>query len=55
MKFGKFRGIAHFMYMDHKNKMMYVDNMGSHPIESFMDFFKYTFYAWLQLFREDQK
>ena len=54
-KFSKCKEITHFMYRGHNNKMMYVDHIGPHPVESFMDFFKYTFYAWLQLFGEDEK
>ena len=34
---------------------MYVDYMGPHYVESFMDFFKYNFYAWSQLFGEYEK
>ena len=43
------------MYRGHNNKMIYVDHMGPHLVESFMDFFKNIFYAWLKLFGEDEK
>ena len=38
MQFGKFREITHFIYREHNNKIMYVDSMGPHLINSFMDF-----------------
>ena len=54
MIFGKYREIAHFMYNGHNNKIMYVEHMGPQPVESLMDFFKYSFYAWLELVGEQK-
>lgn len=47
--------MEHFMYRGLKNKVMYVDHMGPHSVESSMDFFRYTFYAWLKLFGKDEQ
>ena len=43
------------MYKGHNNRIMYVDHMGPHFVESLMDLFKYTFYAWSPLFGEDEQ